>query len=125
MEKPKILSFNLSVSEKEKLVRFSAKFGAEVKEVSTDSYSLPLAAIASGIEPKVRYSGAVIPEKMLVFVNFPNTSFDVYLDKLKAAAIVTGVLKAVLTATNAVWQPMMLYGELVREREKFLSNKIK
>ena len=57
-----------------------------------------------------------VPEPVLVLCHLPGARLDTVLQILRRAGVSRGVLKAVLTETNASWTLRALYGELCEER---------
>ena len=119
MEKPLILCYALPEKDRMDLARFAKRYGASVKAVPPASYSLPIAAAVGGLEGVPSALIAEFPEPMLVFANFPEVMFDVFLDALRASDVRKVPLKAVVTPTNAAWRADDLFRELCREREAF------
>ena len=120
MEKPIILCFETDAATEAALKKAAARLGADVKSVPLSEYSLPIGAIAGDVKPTLTYLGMPLGEPMLVFVNFPETVFEVFLGSLREKKIAPGILKAVLTEHNAAWTPSELHTELCRERAAFI-----
>ena len=57
-----------------------------------------------------------VPEPVLVFCGLPGAQLDRVLAALRRMEVPRGVIKAVLTPTNAGWSFAALYNELCRER---------
>ncbi len=123
MEKPLILCYALPNSDCAELKRFAKRYGTTVRRVPPSSYSLPLAAVASGMEGPVIALANELPEPMLIFANFPEAMLEVFLDALRTSSVRKIPLKAVITATNAAWKADELYRELCRERTAVRMNR--
>lgn len=120
MEKPIILCFETDGATEAALEKAAARLNADVKSVPLSEYSLPLGAIVGEVKPALAYLGMPLGEPMLVFVNFPETMFEVFLGSLREKKVAPGILKAVLTEHNAAWTPAELHSELCRERAAFI-----
>ena len=116
MNSPLLLCFRINEETCAALKKLGKPFGAQLKRVSPAAYSLPLAAIAAGMEGQGSPLLSDFPEPMLVFVNFPEVMLDSFLDAMRARGIRVP-LKAIVTEHNAVWTPHTLYRELCAERE--------
>ena len=57
-----------------------------------------------------------VPEPVLVFCGLHGPQLDHMLSALRRMEVPRGVMKAVLTPTNAAWSFAALYAELCRER---------
>lgn len=123
MEKPLILCYGLPEEDCAVLKRFAKRYGAGIRRVLPPSYTLPIAAVASGLEGGASAPLNELPEPMLVFANFPRAMLEVFLDALRASEVRKVPLKAVVTATNAAWTAEVLYRELCRERSAVLNLK--
>lgn len=64
------------------------------------------------------YAGESLGSQMMVLCHLGDKLDDV-LAALRAAGVGAETVKAVLTETNAAWDPVRLYQELQREREEF------
>lgn len=115
MEKPQILCYALPMSVKAALATLARRFGVVLRTVPTEAYTMPLAAVAAGLEPKRTDTEKILPEPMLVFVSFPETMLDSFLAAMREKGPRVS-LKAVLTRYNAIWTAEELYRELCRER---------
>ena len=122
MEKPVILCYAVPEGIAAELKKLAHRFGAGIRRIPREAYSLPIAAAAGGLAPRSVYTGEELPEPMAVFVNFPDGALDVFLSEL-CRSEVRIPLKAVLTPYNAVWTADRLYEELCREREAFARRK--
>ena len=116
MNTPLLLCFRVDEVTCSSLKKLGKPFGAQLKRVSPAAYSLPIAAIAAGMEGRESSLLAELPEPMLVFANFPEVMLDSFLDAMRARRIVVP-LKAIVTKHNAAWTAHTLYHELCAERE--------
>lgn len=57
-----------------------------------------------------------VAEPVLVLCHVPDSGLNALLNKLRQAGVPRGVLRAVLTPSNAAWSFRALYGELCLER---------
>lgn len=64
------------------------------------------------------YTGQPLGGQMAVLCELEDKLDDVLL-ALRTAGLGSETLKAVLTPTNAAWEPVQLYKELQRERDEF------
>jgi len=64
------------------------------------------------------YTGQPLGGQMMVLCDLGDKLDDVLLG-LRSAGVGAETVKAVLTETNAAWDPVQLYRELQREREEF------
>lgn len=95
----------------------AAMAGVRVRQISPAAYGLSLADLRDGA-PVTEADGAFdpLPEPMLLFADFTQAQFNAFLTRLHNQRVGTGVLKAVLTPTNARWTLPTLYRELAAER---------
>lgn len=99
--------------------------GVEMQPVPRKHYNKPLEDILdpwsqvydedSGLED---YAGEPLGGQMMVLCRLGDQLDDV-LAALRTAGVGAETVKAVLTETNAEWDPVRLYKELQREREEF------
>ena len=68
------------------------------------------------------YAGQPLGGQMAVLCDLGDKLDDVLL-ALRSAGFGSETLKAVLTPTNAEWEPVQLYKELRREQEEFLKSR--
>ncbi len=123
MEQPKILCFTAEGTLISGLEKLSRKYCVGAKAVKISEYNMPIAAISAELPVFSEYKGDVLPENMLVFVNFSEGSLELFLSEMKKYDIGKGIIKAVLTKHNAVWTPTRLYSELCRERAEMTNRK--
>ncbi|MBQ1388328.1 MAG: DUF3783 domain-containing protein [Clostridia bacterium] len=122
--KKQILVYNLSDAQISALRVQLKPLGCTVRKVIEKEYSLPIGALA-GLNGFV-YKKTAKPSQLI------RTSFAVIcgysgfaLDAVTAAfdrGGVSGVVKAVLTETNAQWDSITLYNEVMREHN-YMQNK--
>jgi hypothetical protein len=95
-------------------------FGVELVPVARQDYHKTLAALA-GLDAAPRtmipYAGGALGGRMLVLCQLEK-QLDVLLPVLRSAGAGPECLKAVLTPHNRNWNPVMLYGELLREHKE-------
>ena len=95
-------------------------FGVELLPVARQDYHKTLAALA-GLDAAPRtmipYAGGALGGRMLVLCQLEK-QLDVLLPVLRSAGAGPECLKAVLTPHNRNWNPVMLYGELLREHKE-------
>jgi len=95
-------------------------FGVETVPVAKQEYHRTLGALA-GPDPKpaeVRpYMGGPLGGRMLVLCDV-REKLDELLPALRNAGAGPECLKAVLTEHNRRWDPVALYGELLREQQE-------
>jgi len=101
------------------LRRLCAQRDVRLRRVPPEDYAQPLGAL-SGVEkrrePAEAGESATLPEPVLVFAHFGERQFGAFLEQLRTARVGLGVLKAVLTPTNAAWDVYTLFRELEQER---------
>jgi hypothetical protein len=95
-------------------------FGVELVPVARQDYHKTLAALA-GLDAAPRtvipYAGGPLGGRMLVLCQLEK-QLDTLLPVLRSAGAGPECLKAVLTPHNRNWNPVMLYGELLREHKE-------
>ena len=95
-------------------------FGVALVPVARQDYHKTLAALA-GLDAAPRtmipYAGGALGGRMLVLCQLEK-QLDVLLPVLRSAGAGPECLKAVLTPHNRNWNPVMLYGELLREHKE-------
>ena len=95
-------------------------FGVELVPVARQDYHKTLAALA-GLDAAPRtvipYAGGPLGGRMLVLCQLEK-QLDALLPVLRSAGAGSECLKAVLTPHNRNWNPVMLYGELLREHKE-------
>jgi hypothetical protein len=95
-------------------------FEVELVPVARQDYHKTLAALA-GLDAAPRtvipYAGGPLGGRMLVLCQLEK-QLDTLLPVLRSAGAGPECLKAVLTPHNRNWNPVMLYGELLREHKE-------
>ena len=94
-------------------------FDVELVPVGRTDYNKPLAVLAgldTAAGPIPPYTGGPLGGRMMVLCGLDNC-LDSLLPVLNQAGAGPECPKAVLTAHNRVWTPLMLYAELLRERQ--------
>jgi len=117
----KILLFGFeSLPEIAALGKAAKPFGADVVPVAKQDYHKTLGVLA-GLDPvsdeSRPYLGGPLGGRMLVLCGL-NEKMDALLPVLRGAGAGPECLKAVLTEHNRRWNPVALYGELVREQQE-------
>lgn len=112
-----ILVFNLPADKLQKLRFTCMRLGVQVTPVPPGDWGQTMAAL-SGMAPRTEVAA---PEEtfsgdMLVMVNFTQQLANRFLSALKQGRLNIR-LKAVMTPTNAQWNPVQLYRELSAEHE--------
>lgn len=94
-------------------------FGVELVSVSKKDYHQTLGVLAgldTATDAPRPYMGGPLGGRMLVLCGL-NEKMDDLLPVLRGSGAGPECLKAVLTEHNRRWNPVALYGELVRERQ--------
>ena len=95
-------------------------FGVELVPVARQDYHKTLGALAGlDVAPRMvlPYAGGPLGGRMLVLCQLEK-QLDALLPVLRSAGAGPECLKAVLTPHNRNWNPVMLYGELLREHKE-------
>ena len=92
--------------------------GCCVRQVKPKEYGLTLNRLLSGETNDDAVIGIIgdVSEKMLVMCGLTDAQMQAFLNALRMANLSAGVLKAILTETNAEWDSVRLYAELCKER---------
>lgn len=120
---PMILVFNIPADKLAKLRFTCMRLGIQVRPVDAADYGQSIGALCGMAER----SDAPAPEEsftgdMLVMANFTQQLANRLLSALKQGRLFIR-LKAVVTPTNAQWNPVQLYRELTAEREAIAKGK--
>lgn len=119
MGAPTILAFNLSAAAIKVLEAVCAAMDMQCSVVERAEFAVPLGRhIGIPVNPPVSPAQhGAFGEPMLLMCNLDEALFNAFLQALRYSGFPKGVLKAVLTPTNATWTACQLYGELCRERD--------
>lgn len=100
-------------------------FGVELVPVARRDYHSTLGVLA-GLDPAAEaplpYQGGPLGGRMLVLCGV-NEKLDQLLPVLRQSGAGPECLKAVLTEHNRRWNPVALYGELLREQQELRGKK--
>ena len=104
-----------------KLVRKAcAPLGCTVRSVAKKEFSLPVGALAGvpGVEKhKPADPGSSFDDEMLVISGFSGEGLDILIGALYAGGVGKVPYKAVITETNASWDGVSLFDEIMAEHE--------
>ena len=115
--KPLILVFNIPAEKLAKLRFTCMRLGIRVCPVETADYGQSIGALCGMADRSdAPAPQATFEEDMLVMANFTQQLASRFLAALKQGRLPIR-LKAVVTPTNALWNPVELYKELSAERE--------
>ena len=99
-----------------KLRMIAMKLGIRIRPVEKWEYLQPIGAFAGVCDSMESfYDGDGFSDPMLVMAHFSEPLFDAFLQALRASALPSIALKAVLTNTNAAWNSLELHEELCEE----------
>ena len=120
---PMILVFNIPADKLAKLRFTCMRLGVQVRPVEAADYGQSIGTLC-GLADR---TDAPAPEEtftedMLVMANFTQQLANRLLAALKQARLPIR-LKAVVTPTNALWNPVQLHRELTAEREAIAKGK--
>lgn len=121
--KPMILVFNIPADKLAKLRFTCMRMGIQVKPVEAADYGQSIGALCGMADrtdapvPQETFS-----EDMLVMSGFTQQLASRFLAALKQGRLFIR-LKAVVTPTNAAWNPVQLHKELTAEREAIARGK--
>lgn len=118
MKPPVLLCFNLQGEKANRIRLLAMRFLIRVRPVSQEEFGQSLAALC-GLEPPENPAPAALPfsEEMLVLAHFSSEQISAFLGGFRQAKIPPVSLKAVLTETNASWNPVTLFSQLCEERD--------
>jgi len=121
--KPMILVFNIPADKLAKLRFTCMRLGIQVRPVEAAEYGQPIGALCGMAEiTDVPAPEETFTEDMLVMANFTTQLANRLLAALKQGRLPIR-LKAVVTPTNAAWNPVQLHKELTAEREAIARGK--
>lgn len=92
------------------------------KEVALSEYNQPLGALLGlpDIDSVAEgYTGVELQEEMLLLHGFDGSKLQKFLTALQRVGVGRIDLKAMLTENNKTWSGLVLYEELIQEREAF------
>ena len=120
---PMILVFNIPADKLSKLRFTCMRLGIQVRPVENADYGQTIGALCGMAEHTDDAAPAdSFSEDMLVMANFSQQLANRLLAALKQGRLPIR-LKAVVTPTNAHWNPVQLYQELTAEREAISKGK--
>ena len=113
-----ILMYNCSGPEFSKLRQIFAMLHMRMRVVTPDRYHLSLMELYGGKGENLPEDQAptAFEERMLVFCNLNQSLLHQVLNVIRLAELPEIQLKAMLTATNKVWNSVQLRDELLAER---------
>lgn len=113
-----VLLYHITESEQKKIENALTLMGVRILFVPASDYLSPIGALIgeSGFAcPKEPYTGAELPETMMVMSGFDINDVDTLLKRFRSNGIPSIPLKAVVTPTNKSWNSIQLFLELKRE----------
>lgn len=119
--KPTILLFNFADKTRyNRVIKAVLPLKVKIKKVDREEYLQPIGYLAGkkdidSVEEK--YEGSELGDEMLLISDFTDMKLNQLLHSLKKSAVRIN-LKAVLTQNNQKWNPIQLYGELIKEHEQ-------
>lgn len=120
---PMILVFNVPADKLAKLRFTCMRLGIQVRPVEQADYGQTIGALCGMAErTDAPAPEETLAEDMLVMANFTQQLANRLLAALKQGRLPIR-LKAVVTPTNATWNPVQLYTELTAEREAIAKGK--
>ena len=118
-----ILVFNIPADKLAKLRFTCMRLGVQVRPVEKADYGQSIGALCGMAErTEAPAPEETFTEDMLVMANFTQQLANRLLAALKQGRLPIR-LKAVVTPTNAQWDPVRLHSELTAEREAFARGK--
>jgi hypothetical protein len=124
--KKKVLLFHISdAEERKKILKVLLPLKVVVESVGKQDYTQSLDFLSGNKQASKtdeEYAREELEEKMMLFCGMFGESLDRALAALKKEGICRDCLKAVFTTSNGGWNPIQLYEELKKERER-LSNR--
>lgn len=123
MAAPMILAFNMPPEKLGRLRLLAARIKARLRVVGPGEYQCKLVDIVASPALASQISTPLVEsefdDEMLVMVNLTGAQMNLFLGDFKRFGIPPVPLKAVLTAINCEWTPVVLHKELCAEREAF------
>ncbi len=117
MKQPAVLCFCTDAEEEKKIRACAVMNRILFRKADADMKAKPLGALFTLPESgSVEGEGSELPDRMLVMAFFTPDLMNRFLGTLKTRGAASGWVKAVLTATNAMWTPDKLKTELDREK---------
>lgn len=123
MNNPMVCLYNLDTQKEAKIKAMCLLQGIRVKTVAKEDYRLRLSVLTGQDKenPDVPLADCGdFSDEMILMVNFTNAAVTHFLQEYRRRKIPAVALKAVLTATNAVWNSKELHEELLKEHEAML-----
>lgn len=122
MKQPVLLCYNLSDEAARKIRLAAMRLKVRMRIVKPWEQLLPVESLCmqptseSGETPDNAFA-----DEMLVMAYFPNGAIQALLQLMRRSGVPSIGLKAMLTATNAVWDSITLHDEIAKEHEAMQS----
>lgn len=110
----KVLLFHVNIIKANSIIKVCKELSHSAAIIPKTDYAKPLGLLAGmpGMKDNSAFSGKEFENEMMVFSGMSSDELDLFLDRYKKAGIGEIKRKAVLTASNMLWTPVRLYGEL-------------